>query len=262
MKGVHKDVVAPLLKRAWFLQGKVKFMDLSFDMILAIFETKQDKLKVIEGGPWTGDGWAIAVGEWDVNRYANNVIPTMVPMWVQVHNLPLVLIQDQYEDRFGWLIGDPVDVSKTSLVVHESVVQKNFLRVRVLVDSTQPLVDGYYVFEEDEDEPLWVEFKYERQLLNNEKIELGFFLIPAFSVFALLYLVSDYGSCAMARGRPRGGAAAVDRDIEDFGVREIADLRRQVDYLTRRLGELEVHHVDADIVAKYNLFAEPDIQRD
>ncbi|KAL9684603.1 hypothetical protein QQ045_022044 [Rhodiola kirilowii] len=162
MKGVHKDVVAPLLKLAWFLQGDVKFVDLSFDMILAIFETKQDKLKVIEGGPWTGDGWAIAVGEWDVDRYANNVIPTMVPMWVQVHNLPLVLIQDQYEDRFGWLIGVPVDVSKTSLVVHESVVQKNFLRVHVLVDSTQPLVDGCYVFEEDEEEPLWVEFKYER----------------------------------------------------------------------------------------------------
>ncbi|CAM8960751.1 unnamed protein product [Rhodiola kirilowii] len=59
----------------------------------------------------------------------------------------------------------------------------------------------------------------------------------------------------MARGRPRGGAAAADRDIEDFRVRETADLHRQVDYLTRRLGELEAHHADAEVVAEDNPFA-------
>ncbi|KAL9667564.1 hypothetical protein QQ045_001926 [Rhodiola kirilowii] len=76
-------------------------------------------MKVLDGGPWTGDGWAIAVGDWDVDRLACNANPTKVPMWVQVHNLPLALIQEKYEDRFGMLI-------------------------------------------EDGEEPLWVDFKYER----------------------------------------------------------------------------------------------------
>ncbi|KAL9685584.1 hypothetical protein QQ045_023035 [Rhodiola kirilowii] len=133
MKGVNKVVVAPLLRRSWYLW----------------------RLKVLEGGPWTGNDWALAVGEWDVDRNAENVIPIKVPMWAQVHNLPLVLVQEEYEDRFGLLMGEPVDVSKTSLVVHENLVQKNFFRVR-------PIVDGCYVFEEDEDESLWVDFKYER----------------------------------------------------------------------------------------------------
>ncbi|CAM8899036.1 unnamed protein product [Rhodiola kirilowii] len=67
----------------------------------------------------------------------------------------------------------------------------------------------------------------------------------------------------MARGRPRGGAAAVERDIKDFSDRETTDLRRQVEYLTRCLGKLEAHRADAEVVAGDNPFAdEPNNQRD
>ncbi|KAL9680133.1 hypothetical protein QQ045_018011 [Rhodiola kirilowii] len=137
-------------------------MDISYDMLLAVFESKHDKMKVMDGGPWTGDGWAIAVGHWDVDRVARNVTPTKVPMWFQIHHLPLVLVQENHEDRFGLLISELVDVSKTSLIVNENFVQKNYLRLRILIDSTEPLADGCYVFEEDEEEPIWVDFKYER----------------------------------------------------------------------------------------------------
>ncbi|CAM8883078.1 unnamed protein product [Rhodiola kirilowii] len=66
----------------------------------------------------------------------------------------------------------------------------------------------------------------------------------------------------MARRRPRGGAAAVERDIEDFRVCETADLHRQVEYLTHRLGELEAQREDAEVVAEHNPFAgEPNNQR-
>ncbi|KAL9677236.1 hypothetical protein QQ045_005464 [Rhodiola kirilowii] len=67
----------------------------------------------------------------------------------------------------------------------------------------------------------------------------------------------------MARGRPSGAAAAVERDIEDFRDRETADLRRQVAYLTHRLGAFVAQREGVEVVAEHNPFAgEPKNQRD
>ncbi|CAM8947279.1 unnamed protein product [Rhodiola kirilowii] len=58
----------------------------------------------------------------------------------------------------------------------------------------------------------------------------------------------------MARGRPRGGAAA--RDIADFRDRENADLRRQVEHLTRCLEEFETNRSDGEVASDHNPFAD------
>lgn len=61
---------------------------------------------------------------------------------VQVHNLPLEMITIKNARTIGSIIGDLVRVDDKSW---ENGNGKSFITVRVSIDTTKPLVDGFWV---------------------------------------------------------------------------------------------------------------------
>lgn len=77
-------------------------------------------------------------------------------MWVQLYNIHLGTMNKFYGKRIGNLIGNIIDYD----VDKDRVGWGAFLRLKIWVDITKPLVRGYLLH--NSNKPLWIFFKYEK----------------------------------------------------------------------------------------------------
>jgi hypothetical protein len=72
--------------------------------------------------------------------------------WIQVHELPLELINSQNAEILGGQLGT---------LLEKETFRREFLRIKVLIPLLQPLVSGFYQDRQGKP-PSWVQLKYER----------------------------------------------------------------------------------------------------
>ena len=87
---VNKEGFTTILSRIWRLVGKVVFKELQDNMWLFEFLEGVDKERVMEGRPWTFDRQIIVLNEFDGRTPPSKMEFTHSPIWVQVHNMPLL----------------------------------------------------------------------------------------------------------------------------------------------------------------------------
>ncbi|CAL5333984.1 unnamed protein product [Camellia sinensis] len=81
------------------------------------------------------------------------------PFWVQVHGLPLNNLTQQNEELLGNRIGRLVRVEAHT---EGLLLSRNFLRIRVEIDTQQPLPQGLWLQRSKEGCDSWLTFKYEK----------------------------------------------------------------------------------------------------
>ncbi|GJV96118.1 zinc knuckle CX2CX4HX4C containing protein [Tanacetum coccineum] len=116
-------LVVNFVKHAWAKFGLKHAMS-HHGMFLFQFETKAGMEKVMEGGPWRINLVPFILKEWKPNTLLKKEEVYTVPLWVKIHNVPIVAY------------------SKVGLDVIAAKGRSDYARVLVEISAESPLVNS------------------------------------------------------------------------------------------------------------------------
>ncbi|KAK1583383.1 hypothetical protein Q3G72_023281 [Acer saccharum] len=122
------------------------------------FKNPEDKRRVLSGGPWCFNDSILALEEPKGMGKLQELEFCRVSFWVQLHNLPLLCMNQEVGMVLGRMLGR---VEEIDLGYSEDCLDK-FLRIRVNIDVSQPLKRALKVGVEDSDEMATIVVRYER----------------------------------------------------------------------------------------------------
>ena len=156
-KNLNKEALKSTLQQLWRGSHGVTIKDVGVNLFLAIFVTEESMNDVWYRSPWSFDKRLILLKHFNGDLSPGNVTFQHSPFWIRVFNIPIKSMNSVVGTRIAKEIGIPlvVDALKSGLAWGP------FLRIRVDIDITKPLMRGKMIHIEDVEEG-WVYFKYER----------------------------------------------------------------------------------------------------
>ncbi|KAI8024826.1 hypothetical protein LOK49_LG02G00251 [Camellia lanceoleosa] len=133
------------------------------NIFLFQFNDLEDRLRVLQEAPWSVMGSLLVLQLLPLKKAIDELDFRWSPFWVQVHSLPCDKMTRAHGEVIGNRIGQLVEIEAPSdgLLIH-----RNFLRLRVEVDVSKPLLQGFILYRRDSSGPvgngLKVYYKYER----------------------------------------------------------------------------------------------------
>lgn len=99
------------MQTIWKLQGNVKFRKVGTNLFIVEFQDVQDLQKVQDGTrPWTFDQNLLCITNYDRRLSPQQIIFNKEPIWVQLHNIPLSMMNHTYGEKIGKIIGEILDI--------------------------------------------------------------------------------------------------------------------------------------------------------
>ncbi|KAL9683709.1 hypothetical protein QQ045_015537 [Rhodiola kirilowii] len=129
------------LRRMWTLKGKYK----------------EDMEKVYDAGPWQFDDVVLLMNICETDCAPGEYTFNRLGIWAQFHNAPIGASIESVIRKMANKVGEFCKVDK----VENADRKCNFLRCRVWIDPTKPIVTGLYIERRNKD-PLWVTVRYEK----------------------------------------------------------------------------------------------------
>jgi hypothetical protein len=155
-KLVNKEAFQSVMSNVWRTAGEVKFKDLKDNIWLFEFSDQVDKKRVMEGRPWSFDRQIIVLNEFDGSIPPSQLAFNHSPIWIQVHDMPLICMNKSVGTKIGSSLGELVDID----VAGDGMGWGSYLRLRVVIDLMKPLDRGRALSLAGKSS--WVEFKYEK----------------------------------------------------------------------------------------------------
>ncbi|KAM0929214.1 hypothetical protein ACQ4PT_001780 [Festuca glaucescens] len=144
----------------WALMGKGLIVrHMGPNLFLAEFGSEADRSRVAKGGPWTlGNKHAILLKEFDVRVRPEEVVFNELMVWVRIMKLGYELMNTDRGRQLASLLGtvDRLDVDENGRA------WGSFLRARVTIDATEPIMRYVSVFSKKKDETVQYEVMYEK----------------------------------------------------------------------------------------------------
>jgi hypothetical protein len=153
---VSKETIKYFLLRWWTPQGKITLKVLGENLFIIEFEKVEDKYQVLEWRPWVFDGNLFSVADFDGVAQLSTIEFEKVALWVRMLNLPLACMNAEIGKMIGSSIGQVEEVDTDE----DGVGWGKFLRVRIRVDLTKPLMRGKRL--KVQGVSMWIDFQYER----------------------------------------------------------------------------------------------------
>jgi hypothetical protein len=153
---VGKEVIKTPLIRAWQPQKRVSFKNVGNNMFLIDFEEEVDKIRVMEGRPWTFDGDLVSLADFDGMTPPTALEFEKAAFWVRMYDLPLACMSREMGMRIGSSVGEVEEVE----VDEDGVGWGEYLRVRIVLDLSKPISRGRILHVRDKQ--YWITFKYEK----------------------------------------------------------------------------------------------------
>ncbi|KAL4303007.1 hypothetical protein GQ457_10G009440 [Hibiscus cannabinus] len=161
---VAPDSVAILAEDfASSLVGKVKddkvltISEINPNFFLISFSSPENRANVLKRGPWDFQKYWFALEQADPNRTIHDYSFLHMCIWVRIHNIPLSLMTAVLARDLGALIGKVI-MTDTRL---EDGNMGEFMRVRVLIDTSKPL-HRYVVLSRPDAKASMCPLQYER----------------------------------------------------------------------------------------------------
>ncbi|XP_042944768.1 uncharacterized protein LOC122278651 [Carya illinoinensis] len=156
-KHYNHEAFKATMKKVWRPVYGIKFRDLNTVFTLIEFEDEGDKSKVERDGMWHFDKQLILLKPFEGSMQISSIQIKHVAFWVQIHDLPLMAQNYYVGKRVGSMLGEvfEIDLEKGEVEWGE------YIRIRVMVDITQPLQRRKWLKIGDGDS-CWVRFSYER----------------------------------------------------------------------------------------------------
>ncbi|KAL7243136.1 hypothetical protein ACSBR1_015537 [Camellia fascicularis] len=142
-KILHKPAVTKILLTAWKPRASVSITPWKENHYLFQFDDLEDRPRVLLEAPWSVMGSLLVLQTLQPEMAAEDLDFRWSPFWVQIHGLPFGKMTRAHGEVIGNRIGRLVEVEAPSdgLLLHRS-----FLRLRVEVDVTKPLLQGFILY--------------------------------------------------------------------------------------------------------------------
>ncbi|KAL6294160.1 hypothetical protein ACE6H2_002302 [Prunus campanulata] len=150
----NRGAIKNILKTAWQEFGEAKITWIRENLFAISVQDEDMARKILERGPWSVMRHCFSVRRWPLELAVEEIDTHLVPFWVQVRGIPLNLCTKDNAVKIGRKIGDLVEYENPSQA-------RGFLRLRVEIDTTQPLPAGFWLPRSDGSET-WAELQYER----------------------------------------------------------------------------------------------------
>ena len=99
----------------------------------------------------------VIVKERDQHQSLDEINLSFAPFWIQVHNLPPSYMSVENIPLIRNQLGHIINFEDS---LFKGVLTRSFLCIRVLLNLSQPLKLGFWLFMSNE-ECIWIKFKYE-----------------------------------------------------------------------------------------------------
>ncbi|CAM8937156.1 unnamed protein product [Rhodiola kirilowii] len=158
-RSVNAAGLVAALKKAWNIEGKLKYQEWEHNRVVVKLRSEEELKRVLEGGPWLFDGWAVIAEKWRSGAKPLDYSASKVRLWMQLHNFPMELGEVMVPQQLAELAGRVIkDESQDS---NKDKHRRKWPRFRVEVEVSDPIFPGCYLKLRD-GRYIWLDFKYER----------------------------------------------------------------------------------------------------
>ncbi|XP_043696797.1 uncharacterized protein LOC122647479 [Telopea speciosissima] len=134
-----------MLLKQWKISGHVDVNLLDSGFFKFRFSLEEDKIKVLEGGPWYVQRRPMIRRPWSPNVCLERVDLCSVPVWVSLPNLPFHYWSSQALSSIGSFVGQPIVTNKMT----RSMERLSYTRLCVEVSAEKELPLSVPVYGDD-----------------------------------------------------------------------------------------------------------------
>ncbi|KAL5756956.1 hypothetical protein ACOSQ2_021702 [Xanthoceras sorbifolium] len=138
---VNRHAFKGKIARIWSTVKDFEVESVGINLFVFQFKCPWDRKRILKGGPWAFDRNLLAWKEASGIGRISDVNFNLTPFWIQLHNLPLACMCRDVGLMLGGLIGKMIKIDGGS---SGSCLGK-FIRVRVMLDVSKPLLRGFRV---------------------------------------------------------------------------------------------------------------------
>ncbi|KAM2931996.1 hypothetical protein FF1_040127 [Malus domestica] len=153
-KPLNKWGVRNILRAAWKDIGEMQVKWVKDNLYIIIVPDENSARQILSQVPWTVMKKNFSVKRWSQDLALEEIQWDLVPFWVQIRGVPLCLCSPSNLTKLASAIGQVEEVENPSLA-------RGFLRAKVIVDTSKPLLTGCWLPRKQNQET-WLEFRYER----------------------------------------------------------------------------------------------------
>jgi hypothetical protein len=153
----NNQTVNATLTKAWFFATPLSFAVIGPNTFLFKFPEKEHITRILNQ-VWNVNGCLIALQTWSPTATLGELSLNTVPLWIQVHGLPLHNMSLKNSIAIGKGLGNLVKIDNANGV---DSTFRSFLRLLVEIDVSKPLNSGF-LFTKMDNSTTWISLKYER----------------------------------------------------------------------------------------------------
>lgn len=157
-KPLRKQGVLHTINAMWRTKKGVTTSSLGENMYGFSFESEDDLNRVYDLAPWSIMGRLLVLRRWGPSESLEELDFDHGPFWIQAHGLPLSQMTESNGMKIGNLVGSALKVQNYG---GDKGAILGYLRIRVLLDLTKPLLTGFYLKRVGKKDS-WIRFLYER----------------------------------------------------------------------------------------------------
>ncbi|KAM1247963.1 hypothetical protein TB2_043970 [Malus domestica] len=146
--------VRNILRASWKDLGEIEVKWVRDNLYIISVPDESVATRIVSQVPWAVMKQNFSLCRWPVELALEEVQVELLPFWVQIRGLPLGLTSERNVRRLVRDVGTFMELEDLSKA-------RGFVRVRVVVNSKNPLIPGCWL-SRGQDTDTWVEFKYER----------------------------------------------------------------------------------------------------
>lgn len=157
-KFINRNVMKYMLLKGWNLKNDVNIREVENNIFIFSFDSMDDCYRVMRDRPWLITGALLIMQEWNTMLTLEDLRWNLCPFWIQLHGVPLGGMTCKNVVVMGGKVGKVLEYEKP---IVNGMVMREFLRVKVMVDISVPLVEGFWI-SGPKSKKLWIRVRYEK----------------------------------------------------------------------------------------------------
>ncbi|KAH7841882.1 hypothetical protein Vadar_002910 [Vaccinium darrowii] len=128
------------MEKVWGNPKKFRVLAVGDGIFQFVFPSELAATRVLRGKPWFFNNHFLILERWKPDIPPKDYCFNITPMWIQVWGIPLQFLSKDVGVKIGLKFGDVDDV----VIPHSGSREGRFLRIRTVVDASQPLKWGLF----------------------------------------------------------------------------------------------------------------------
>ncbi|KAK3211147.1 hypothetical protein Dsin_015853 [Dipteronia sinensis] len=159
-KLANKNVFKDVMNKIWRVDEGVGIEQIKGNTYEFLFKSLKARQRVLNGGPWSFERAIIVFEKPTGEEVVNDMLFNWVDFWVRIHNIPSICMTEE----IGYFLGNMIGEVKELDLETNYDGSGHFLRVRVKVQTKEPLQQSIRVDILGSGKVTTMLFRYERLL--------------------------------------------------------------------------------------------------